>query len=39
MTKLNPTKAKIIQKAIELFNSNGVYNVINQDIADAAEFH
>lgn len=37
MTKLNPTKAKIIQKAIELFNSNGVYNVINQDIADAAD--
>ena len=37
MTKLNPTKAKIIQKAIELFNSNGVYNVINQDIAHAAD--
>jgi len=37
MTKLNPTKANIIQKAIELFNSNGVYNVINQDIADAAD--
>ena len=36
MTKINSTKEKIIQKAIELFNKHGLYNVLNQDIADAS---
>lgn len=36
MTKINSTKEKIIQKAMELFNEHGLYNVLNQDIADAA---
>lgn len=36
MVKISPTKNKIVQKAIDLFNEYGLYNVLNQDIAKAA---
>ena len=36
MVKISPTKDKIIQKAIDLYNAHGLHNVLNQDIAKAA---
>ena len=35
LKKANPTKIKIITQAIELYNTFGVFNVLNQDIAKA----
>lgn len=34
--KISKAKDKIIQKAIDLFNEHGLYNVLNQDIAKAS---
>ena len=37
MQKLSATKTRIIQTAISLYNEHGMFHVLNQDIAEAAD--